>query len=160
MPDIEDKAAQAVEKADAAGESTLTPKDKAAAAVAKTPNRISFDDIKAKIAHTEFVRPQHAPHVTIAILTLVNGAVVTGLSAPADPENYDQALGEKAATDRAMDQIWAFEGYMLRQRLHDEQEATSEEPVETVDLLADEGVDGELNDDEDSGDNPDDLVQA
>lgn len=156
MPDIEDKAAEAVERAKAASESTLTPKDKAAAAVAKTPNRITLDDIKTKIAHTEFVRPHNAPHVTIAILTLVNGAVVTGLSAPADPKNYDQALGEKAATDRAMDQIWSFEGYMLRQRLHDEAEAVSQEPVETVDLLADEGVDGEL-DDEDGGE-PDEPV--
>jgi len=159
MPNIEDAALDAVKKADTAG--GLTSKEMAAASVAKTERRITLDDVKGKVSHTEFYRPEYAQHVTIAVLTLINGAVVTGMSAPADPNNYDPQLGEKISVERAMDQIWAFEGYMLRQQMFDEDQASCADVVETaepVDLLADE--EPQPNDDEGPGDSPDDLVQA
>ena len=57
--------------------------------------------------------------VTVAILKLENGFTVTGESACASPENFDEELGRKIARALARDKIWALEGYALRQRLHE-----------------------------------------
>lgn len=55
--------------------------------------------------------------MTVAALTLRNGYIVTGESAAASPENFDQAIGRKIARDNARNKIWALEGYLLRERL-------------------------------------------
>jgi hypothetical protein len=55
--------------------------------------------------------------VTVAALTLRNGFVVVGKSASASPENFDAELGRKIARDDARNQIWALEGYLLREKL-------------------------------------------
>ncbi|CAN2533119.1 hypothetical+protein [Methylocapsa aurea] len=55
--------------------------------------------------------------LTIAALTLRNGFIVTGESAAASPENFDEAIGRKIARDNARGKIWALEGYALRNRL-------------------------------------------
>lgn len=58
--------------------------------------------------------------LTLCVLVLKNGFTVTGESACASPENYDQAIGHKIARDNARGKIWALEGYLLKQRLHDQ----------------------------------------
>jgi hypothetical protein len=55
--------------------------------------------------------------LTVCALTLRNGFVVTGESAPASPENFDKELGEKIAHQNARNKIWALEGYLLRSKL-------------------------------------------
>jgi exopolyphosphatase/pppGpp-phosphohydrolase len=55
--------------------------------------------------------------LTICALTLRNGFIVTGESAAASPENFDEAIGRRIARDNARGKIWALEGYLLRQRL-------------------------------------------
>lgn len=55
--------------------------------------------------------------LTVCALHLRNGFVVTGTSAAASPENFDQAIGRRIARDNARNQIWALEGYLLKQRL-------------------------------------------
>jgi hypothetical protein len=55
--------------------------------------------------------------LTICALTLRNGFVVTGESAAASPENFDEEIGRKIARDNARAKIWALEGYLLRDRL-------------------------------------------
>lgn len=57
--------------------------------------------------------------VTVCILKLENGFTVTGESACASPENFDAELGRKIARTQARDKIWALEGYVLRQKLHE-----------------------------------------
>ena len=56
---------------------------------------------------------------TACLLTLANGYTVLGESACASPANFDAALGRKIARENARNKIWALEGYLLRQRLHD-----------------------------------------
>lgn len=58
--------------------------------------------------------------LTVCALTLQNGFLVTGESAAASPANFDVDLGRKIARDNARNKIWAFEGYLLRQKLHEE----------------------------------------
>jgi len=55
--------------------------------------------------------------LTVCALILRNGFVVTGESAAASPENFDQEIGRKIARDNARQKIWALEGYLLRERL-------------------------------------------
>jgi hypothetical protein len=55
--------------------------------------------------------------LTLCALTLRNGYIVTGESAAASPENFNQEIGRKIARDNARNKIWALEGYLLRQKL-------------------------------------------
>lgn len=57
--------------------------------------------------------------LTVCCLTLCNGFTVTGESACADPSNFNEAIGMEIARKNAREKIWALEGYLLKQRLHD-----------------------------------------
>jgi hypothetical protein len=54
----------------------------------------------------------------VCALTLRNGFIVTGESAAASHENFDEGIGRKIARENARTKIWALEGYLLRQRLY------------------------------------------
>ncbi|AWB21268.1 hypothetical protein DA075_10380 [Methylobacterium currus] len=56
--------------------------------------------------------------LTVCALTLRNGFIVTGTSAAASPENFDEAIGREIARRNARERIWELEGYLLRERLH------------------------------------------
>ncbi|MCZ0752576.1 Gp49 family protein [Aeromonas enteropelogenes] len=58
--------------------------------------------------------------LTFCVLTLENGFTVTGESACASPENFDAEIGRKIARDNAINKVWMLEGYLLKQRLHEE----------------------------------------
>lgn len=58
--------------------------------------------------------------LTVCCLTLRNGFNVTGESAAASPENFNQEIGNKIARQNAREKIWALEGYLLKQRLHEQ----------------------------------------
>ena len=62
----------------------------------------------------------HFPGTTLIVcaLTLRNGYVVTGESAAASPENFDQEIGERLAFTKAREKIWPLEGYRLKEHLH------------------------------------------
>lgn len=55
--------------------------------------------------------------LTICIITMKNGFTIVGKSACASPENFDADLGHKIAYEDARKQIWALEGYALRNKL-------------------------------------------
>ncbi len=55
--------------------------------------------------------------MTLCALTLRNGFIVTGESAAASPENFDEAIGRRIARDNARNKIWSLEGYALRNAL-------------------------------------------
>lgn len=58
--------------------------------------------------------------LTFCVLILKNGFTVTGESACASPENFNEEIGRKIARDNARNKIWLLEGYLLRQRLHEQ----------------------------------------
>lgn len=96
--------------------------------------RLTPDYIDSKIKHVEYILPRDvcrrdngieifdAPlplqTLTFCILTLENGFTVTGESACASPENFDAEIGKKIAYDNAREKIWALEGYLLKEKLH------------------------------------------
>lgn len=96
-------------------------------AVQKTPNRVSLDSMLDKIAG-EYVTTLDKAFagspmfggmevMTICVLVMQNGFMVIGKSAPADPANFDAALGHKFAREDAIRQLWPLEGYALREKL-------------------------------------------
>ena len=101
----------------AAARDSLRVTDDASKAVQKTPHRATLDSIIAKIRHVDYENPERHPHMTIAVVTMQNGFIIIGKSAPADPKNFDETLGKKFAYEDAVRQIWPFEGYLLREKL-------------------------------------------
>jgi hypothetical protein len=84
----------------------------------KTAPRVTEESIKAKIASVAYERPFAAnPQLTVCAITMRNGFVVLGKSAPASPVNFDQEVGRRYAYDDAFKQLWQFEGYLLRELL-------------------------------------------
>lgn len=55
--------------------------------------------------------------LTVCCLTLKNGFTVTGESACASPENFNEEIGRKIARESARNKIWMLEGYLLKQKL-------------------------------------------
>ena len=89
------------------------------AAVQKTVNRVSLEYLKRRIANIEYTFPASTPHMTVAFVTMENGIVVIGKSAPADPKNFDPDMGKQFAEEDAIRQLWQLEGYQLRTKLAD-----------------------------------------
>ena len=82
----------------------------------KTAPRLTPDLIDAAIVSEQY-HVFHGTTLTVCALTLRNGFIVTGESAAASPKNFDQAIGRKIARENARNKIWAFEGYLLREKL-------------------------------------------
>lgn len=99
--------------------SSLQAGDALAAAVAVAP-RVSLDDIKAKVVGAEYFRAGPGGLLTLCVVTLVNGFTVVGEGACASPENFNEDVGRQFAFEAALRKVWSLEGYLLRQRLHDE----------------------------------------
>lgn len=51
-------------------------------------------------------------------LTLRNGFTVIGTSACVSPENFDQVIGNKLAYEKARNEVWGFEAYLLKEKLY------------------------------------------
>lgn len=143
--------------------SSLETTDSMSKAVQKTLHRVALADIEAAIVG-EFHGTAHdfahgaavampgkayttAPDVevplvlrrlknlSLCILVLRNGFVVIGKSAPADPANFDAALGRQFAREDAIRQLWPLMGFSLRDRLAagDQPQPDPKDPVPGVD---------------------------
>lgn len=93
---------------------SLDKSDQNAASVAKTPWRVSLESMKRRVANVEYIYPESIPHMTIAIVTLDNGYALQGMSAPADPANFNEERGKEFAYEDAMRKMWPLEAYVMR----------------------------------------------
>lgn len=55
--------------------------------------------------------------LTVCRLGLRNGFSVTGESAAASLENFDEEIGRNIAKENARHKVWMLEGYLLKERL-------------------------------------------
>ena len=78
--------------------------------------RLKPADIDAAIKDMQF-HVFTGSQLTVCCLTLQNGFTVTGESACASPENFNEEIGRDIAFKNARDKIWSLEGYLLKQRL-------------------------------------------
>lgn len=67
--------------------------------------------------------------LTFCVLVLKNGFTVTGESACASPENYDEEIGRKIALGNAKQKIWGHLGFRLRDQLQTEAHAAEYEAL-------------------------------
>lgn len=90
--------------------------------------KVTIDQIEGKIRKQYFMNAKAAfngvpnvceelNNVTVCFLVLNNGFVVVGKSACASAENFEQEVGMKIARENAIEQVWALEGYVLRNHL-------------------------------------------
>ena len=92
-----------------------------------THPRVTLDQVNANIAGENYFTLEQAcagqptfpafATFTVCVLTLKNGFVVLGESAPASPENFDPEIGRKIAKQKAVDKVWPLMGYALRETL-------------------------------------------
>lgn len=98
--------------------------------------RLTPDHIDSKIVGVEYILPRDAckrdngveifdaplplQTLTFCIITLENGFTVTGESACASPENFNEEIGKKIAYQNAREKIWLLEGYLLKEKIHKE----------------------------------------
>jgi hypothetical protein len=80
-----------------------------------TAPRVTPDAVDAAIAGEEYA--VFSGRLTVCVLTLTNGFLVTGESSCVDAANFDADLGKKLARQKARDKIWELEGYRLRQKI-------------------------------------------
>lgn len=90
--------------------------DKGLNAPRLTPSLI--DDAIDKVEYHVF----GGTSLTVCCMTLKNGFTVTGESACASPENFNQEIGENIAFKTAREKIWMLEGYLLKQKLYESKE--------------------------------------
>lgn len=85
-----------------------------------TAPRVTPEDLKANIAHTEIVK-----HVSVtgqvlrwAVLTTKNGFAVTGKpSCSVSSENDNEDIGKEVAIENAESELWPLMGYALKQNI-------------------------------------------
>jgi len=94
-----------------------------------THPRVSLAQIEQSIAAENYLnlgealaalgQPVHLSHslMTLCFLTMINGFVIVGKSAPASPENFNAEKGRTFAKEDAVRQAWPLMGYSLRDRL-------------------------------------------
>ena len=83
---------------------------------------LTMDDIQAAIVD-EAYQVLTGTLVTTCCLTLRNGAKVVGVNyGPVSPQNFSAEDGRKYARENAIEQIWPLEGYLLRQRLYEQEQ--------------------------------------
>lgn len=79
-----------------------------------TPNKLTPDIISSLIDQADFMTHKT---LTVCVLTLKNGAMVTGESNVIDPTNYDADIGREMAYKDAFSKIWQLEGYAMKRDL-------------------------------------------
>lgn len=78
----------------------------------KTMEKLTYEHIQSVIKSVEYVQ---VGVLTICVLTLQNGFIVTGESACLSLATFDAEIGRKIARDNAEDKIWQLEGYLAKQ---------------------------------------------
>ena len=81
-----------------------------------TAPRITPEHIDTIIADIEYHKLTDV--LTVCVITTRNGFTVTGESACASPENYDEEIGNHIAYKMAEGKVWGLEGYLLKEQLH------------------------------------------
>jgi hypothetical protein len=81
-------------------------------------NKLTIEAIESMIDRSDYLI--HST-LTVCVLTMNNGAMVTGESNVIDPANYDEAIGRKMSRRDAVGNIWRLEGYAMKRALHADQ---------------------------------------
>ena len=79
-----------------------------------TLNKLTPEIISSLIEQTDYLTHKT---LTICVLTLKNGTMVTGESNVIDPANYNAEIGREMSYRDAFNKIWQLEGYAMKRDL-------------------------------------------
>ena len=77
-------------------------------------NTVTIEKIENTILKEDYIKV--GLKTVIAVLTLKKGFEIIGTSACVDPNNFNFEIGKKYAREKAIDQIWMLEGYLLQSK--------------------------------------------
>lgn len=77
-------------------------------------NTVTIEKIENTILKEDYIKI--GLKTVIAVLTLKNSFEIIGTSACVNPINFDFEIGKKYAREKAIDQIWMLEGYLLQSK--------------------------------------------
>jgi hypothetical protein len=77
-------------------------------------NTVTIEKIENIILKEDYIKV--GLKTVIAVLTLKNSFEIIGTSACVDLNNFDFEIGKKYAREKAIDQIWMLEGYLLQSK--------------------------------------------
>ena len=80
-------------------------------------NKVSEEYIESRIKDVNYTILSTST-VTVCAITMVNGFVSIGYSACVDPQNFDADKGKSIAYENAFNQLWALEGYLLKEEMY------------------------------------------
>mgnify|MGYP002624440086 CR=1 FL=1 len=83
-------------------------------------NTVTKEIIEGKIKEVTYTVLPSGKSIVCEI-TLQNGFSVRGDSAVVDKANFDKEIGQRIAYARAFDKIWQVEGYLLQQKLYEQE---------------------------------------
>lgn len=83
-------------------------------------NTITPQTIDARIDSINYTRIPKTT-LTICTITMVNGFTAIGHSACVDPARFNQQMGEEIAYENAFNKLWELEGYLLAERVYQNQ---------------------------------------
>lgn len=86
--------------------------------MADLQNTVTKEHLDNLVAKSSVEYAVFGNKLTVAVITLPNKFKVTGEASCVDAENFDKKLGEKYALEKAVDNLWELEGYLLAERLH------------------------------------------
>jgi len=106
-------------------------------------SKVTKKSIAKKIIGIEYINVPDTT-VTICHLTLENGFSVRGESACVDPRNFDSSIGEHYAYEEAFNKVWAFEGYLLAEKLYRAENAKPTKVRLSISVANQDTVDGRI----------------
>jgi len=77
-------------------------------------NKLTADYLTAQIAASDYLT---LDTLTVCVLTMKHGGMVTGESNVIDPANYDADIGREMAYKDAFSKLWQLEGYASKRAL-------------------------------------------
>ena len=104
--------------------------------------RVTPDAIDRVIDRVDYFR---VPNTTMTVCAIVtrNGFAVTGESACASEDTFDEEIGRRLAYEDARRKVWPLEGYLLRERMRTERRhqptdaSPHPQPIASVKMVAD-----------------------
>lgn len=100
------------------------------------PNTVTIESLDELIAQSTVTYSNPIGTLTHCVITLPSGFTVTGESACVDPNNYDEAIGQKWALEKAKSELWKLEGYLLANDRYRAEQAKAERANMTYEELA------------------------
>src|SRR5258708_19510870 len=78
--------------------------------------RLKVELVEAKVASETYTKLPSGK-VLVCELLLLNGFSVRGVASVVSKENFDEEIARKISRQRAVQEIWQLEGYLLQEHL-------------------------------------------